>query len=220
MSAGIAAAVGGALVGGIISSGAQKKAAKSASEAQIYAAELGVEEQRAQREEQSRQFEVQMDEYRRKQELLEQQYEKMQTQLAPYVQAGQGALFEMMALSGMAAPGSPVQTGRTPDTGLPQFPAKGTVPRGGDFQVDPITSQPSPFRTQLPGDPMMRQGQPVGEGQFLRPDMLQIQPTGPGQLLQPQTTASGQQRLFGRRAGVLPLLMGKGQLPMVVVVVF
>lgn len=122
MSAAITAAVGGAVVGGIISSSAQKSAAKKAASAQITSAEMGIEYQEKQLEEQQRQFDIQMEEYQRKQSMLEQNYAQMQQQLLPYVQAGQGALYEQMALAGVAAPASPIQPTRQIQPGTGQEP--------------------------------------------------------------------------------------------------
>jgi len=151
MSAAITAVVGGAVVGGIISSEAQKSAAKKASKAQTAAAEMGIEYQEKQLAEQQRQFDIQMEEYRRKQEMLENNYAQMQQQLLPYIQSGQGALYEQMALAGVAAPGSPIQTRQK-----------------GDFQIQPVRG-PSYME---PG----RVGIPTGEqSEFIRP---QVQPGG------------------------------------------
>jgi len=98
------AIVGGAVIGGVLSSEAQKSAAKKAASAQQSATAQGVEFQREQLAEQQRQFDTQMAEYQRKIQMLEQQQAEQRTLLAPYMQAGQGALFEMLALTGMQAP--------------------------------------------------------------------------------------------------------------------
>jgi hypothetical protein len=149
MSAAITAVVGGAVVGGIISSEAQKSAAKKASKAQTATAEMGIEYQEKQLAEQQRQFDIQMEEYRRKQEMLENNYAQMQQQLLPYIQSGQGALYEQMALAGVAAPGSPIQTRQK-----------------GDFQIQPVRG-PGYMETG-------RVGIPTGEqSEFIRP---QVQP--------------------------------------------
>lgn len=151
MSAAITAVVGGAVVGGIISSEAQKSAAKKASKAQTATAEMGIEYQEKQLAEQQRQFDIQMEEYRRKQEMLENNYAQMQQQLLPYIQSGQGALYEQMALAGVAAPGSPIQTRQK-----------------GDFQIQPVRG-PGYMETG-------RVGIPTGEqSEFIRP---QVQPGG------------------------------------------
>lgn len=103
---GAIAAIGGSVVGGLLGSQAQKSAASKAASAQIEAAKLGIGFQEKQLAEQQYQFDQQMEEYRRKQLLLEQNYAQMTQQLQPYIQAGQGALYEQMALAGVAAPGS------------------------------------------------------------------------------------------------------------------
>ncbi len=117
------AAVGASVVGGILSSRASASAAKKAASAELAAAELGVEFQREQLAEQQRQFDLQMQEYQRKQGMLEQNYAQMQQYLTPYIQSGQGALYEQMALAGVAAPGSPIQTPTTTGPTAPTVPS-------------------------------------------------------------------------------------------------
>ena len=72
--------------------------------AQKKAAESGIAIEEKQLEEQQYQFDKQMAEYQRKQQLLEQQFAQTQQQLAPYIQSGAGALYEMNAILGLAAP--------------------------------------------------------------------------------------------------------------------
>jgi hypothetical protein len=72
--------------------------------AQKKAAEAGIALEEKQLEEQQYQFDKQMAEYQRKQQLLEQQFAQTQQLLAPYIQSGSGALYEMNALLGLAAP--------------------------------------------------------------------------------------------------------------------
>lgn len=78
----VAAAVGGAtLVGGLASASAQKSAGNKAANAQQAAAEAGIEEQRR-------------------------QFDAIQQLLAPYVQAGTGALSGQQSLIGLNGPGA------------------------------------------------------------------------------------------------------------------
>lgn len=77
MSWGMVAGAAISVVGGIASSNAQKKAANRSSDAQVAAAEVGAEEQRAARE-------------------------SLQKLLAPYVDAGNGALAGQQALLGLS----------------------------------------------------------------------------------------------------------------------
>lgn len=117
----VVAAVGASVIGGIISSQIQKSAANKAASAQERSAAQGVAFQREQLAEQQHQYNEQMAEYQRKQGLLEKQQAEQRTMLAPYQQAGQGALFEMLALTGMQAPtqvASPVQESAYKTPGL------------------------------------------------------------------------------------------------------
>jgi hypothetical protein len=107
MSAAITAAaiaVGGSAI--IANDQAQraKGEANKLRSAQSDATKAGIAFGEKQLEEQQFQFDKQMAEYQRKQQLLEQQFAQTQQQLAPYVQSGTGALYEMNALLGMAAP--------------------------------------------------------------------------------------------------------------------
>lgn len=97
MSWGAIAGAGIMAVGGLISSNQKAQAAKGAANAQSSANKAALAEEQ-------RQFDLQYQEYQRKQAMLEQQNQQIRTNLAPYIQAGQGALFEMMALSGVAIP--------------------------------------------------------------------------------------------------------------------
>ncbi len=77
---GIATAIiGSAVVGGIMSSRAQKSAAKSASQAQTRAADQGIAEQRR-------------------------QFDAMQQLMAPFVSGGQDAFTQMLGLTGVGGP--------------------------------------------------------------------------------------------------------------------
>lgn len=91
------AIIGGSIIGGLLSGQAQKSAASKAAGAQTAATQMGIEEER-------RQYDINMAEYRRKQQILEQQFAQNQNLLAPYMQGGQSALYQMMALSGLGAP--------------------------------------------------------------------------------------------------------------------
>lgn len=100
-----AVAVGaGTVIGGVLASNAQKSAAKAAANAQTKAASEGIAFERERLAQEKQIYDQNMAEYQRKQQLLERQQEQTRTMLAPYMQAGQGALYEMMALTGMAAP--------------------------------------------------------------------------------------------------------------------
>lgn len=103
MTAAITAA-GVAVVGSAIIANQQAKAAEGAANAQKKAigAATDVERERLAMEQQ--QYEQQMVEYQRKQAMQEKQQQQTLINLAPYMQAGQGALYEMLALTGMAAP--------------------------------------------------------------------------------------------------------------------
>lgn len=87
-------------IGGLISSNQQKQAAKGAANAQKAATNTAIAEEQ-------RQFDAQMEEYQRKQAILEQQQARTTQLMSPYIQAGQGALYELMALSGVAMPQQP-----------------------------------------------------------------------------------------------------------------
>jgi hypothetical protein len=96
------AVAGGAIVAGagLISSEMQSNAAKKAAAAQAKGTSAALLEEQ-------RQFDAQMQEYQRKQAQLEQQQGQVIKNLAPYVQGGQGAFYQMLALSGIAAPVGP-----------------------------------------------------------------------------------------------------------------
>ena len=103
MTAAITAA-GVAVVGGAIIANQQAKSAQAAANKQSQAASQGIEFSREQLAEQQRQWDQQMLEYQRKQRLMEDQFAQTQTLLAPYMQTGQSALYQMAALTGLAAP--------------------------------------------------------------------------------------------------------------------
>lgn len=113
-------AVGVAVAGSAIIANQNRKAAEGAANAQqkSISAATQVEKDRLAMEQQ--QYEQQMAEYTRKQAMLEKQQQQTLVNLAPYMQAGQGALYEMMALSGMAPP----QGAQMPET--VSTPAPGT----------------------------------------------------------------------------------------------
>ena len=97
MSWGAVAGAAVVTVGGLVAANQKNKAAEGAANAQ----KSGLKNASA---EDQRQFDIQFNEYQRKQQLLEQQNEQIRQNLAPYIQSGQGALYEMMALSGVAIP--------------------------------------------------------------------------------------------------------------------
>src|SRR6478609_6132152 len=78
---GAAIAAGGAVLGSVLGGNAQKKAAETASNAQIQAAQVGVDEQRR-------------------------QFDALQKVLSPYVNAGTGALGAYQNLLGLGGAGS------------------------------------------------------------------------------------------------------------------
>jgi hypothetical protein len=84
----------------MVAANQKKQASKGAANAQREGTRDALEEEQ-------RQFDLELEEYRRNQALLEQQNEQIRQNMAPYIAAGQGALFEMMALSGVAIPSSP-----------------------------------------------------------------------------------------------------------------
>lgn len=97
-------AVAGAAItvgGGLIAANQKSKAIKGAANAQKKSTREALAEEQ-------RQYDLSMQEYQRKQAILEQQQQQTQRLMAPYIQAGQGSLFEMLALSGVAVPAQPV----------------------------------------------------------------------------------------------------------------
>ena len=126
-----AVAVGAAVtVGGLVSANQKSKAAEGAANAQKSGTKKALAEEQ-------RQFDLQFGEYQRKQQLLEQQNEQIRQNLAPYIQSGQGALYEMMALSGVA------------------IPTPAAVPQGFSAPASSIIDQrkllPAPSTPQEPG---------------------------------------------------------------------
>lgn len=129
MSAAITAA-GVAVVGGAIVANDQAQRAKGQANKMQSAAKKGIAVEEQQLEEQKYQFDAQMAEYQRKQALLEQQFANTQAQLAPYIQSGTGALFEMNALLGLAAPQQTTyQMQKSPTTGQYQVTQQPAVQR-------------------------------------------------------------------------------------------
>ena len=114
MTAAITAA-GVAVVGSAIIQNQANKAAEGAANAQKKSISAATDVERERLALESQQYQEQMQEYKRKQAMNEKQMQQTIVNLAPYMQAGQGALYEMMALTGMAAP-----TGATmPETTQP-----------------------------------------------------------------------------------------------------
>jgi len=87
-------------VGGLVSANQKKQAIKGAANAQKSATNTAISEEQ-------RQYDLNMQEYQRKQAILEQQQAQTTQLMTPYIQAGQGALYELMALSGVAMPQQP-----------------------------------------------------------------------------------------------------------------
>lgn len=114
-----AAAVG--VVGSAIVGNQQRKAAEGAANAQKSSIDAASQVERERLQQEQRQYEQQLAEYQRRQAMLEKQQARTQVMLAPYMQAGQGALYEMMALTGMAAP----QGAQMPDYTTPQATISG-----------------------------------------------------------------------------------------------
>jgi len=94
----------GAVAGGAIVAGAGLLKGKMESDAAKSAASAQSKGTTAALQEEQRQFDQQMQEYQRKQAMLEQQQGQIIQQNAPYVQGGQEAFYNMLALSGLAAP--------------------------------------------------------------------------------------------------------------------
>ncbi len=133
MTAAITAA-GVAVVGGAIIANQQRQAAKGAANAMQSATEKGIGVEQERLAEERRQFDQQMLEYRRKQRQFEQQQAQVQTMLAPYMQGGQGALYEMLALTGIAAP-----QGAIPAQQQPQGLRGAPITVGGQAPSAPTT---------------------------------------------------------------------------------
>lgn len=138
MSAAIAAA-GVAVVGSAIISNQNRKAAEGAANAQKKSINAATQVERERLQQEAAQYQEQMQEYRRKQAMAEKQMQQATVQLAPYIQAGQGALYEMLALTGMAAPqGAQMPTAQQPViAGLRAggMPAAGTETQPGRMGI-------------------------------------------------------------------------------------
>jgi len=120
MSGGYLAAAAIITAGTIYASHEQSQAAKDAAREQKQGLGEASQIQLEQLEEQRRQYDEQMEEYRRKKAEVEKQFTELKTSLAPYKQGGQGAFFEMLALSGIAVP-SPVQTEPVKPKGIEEY---------------------------------------------------------------------------------------------------
>lgn len=104
-----------AVVGSAILANQSKKAAEGAANAQKKSVDAATDVERERLAQEAQQYQQQMQEYQRKQAMYEKQQQQTMVNLAPYMQAGQGALYEMMALTGMAAPqGAQMPTGQQP----------------------------------------------------------------------------------------------------------
>jgi len=100
------AMIGSSILGGIMSSRSQKKAAQTAATAQTQAAEMGIAEQRR-------------------------QFDAMQQLMSPYVQGGQGAFSQMMAATGAMGPEAQQQYIQ----GIEQGPEFGALVRQGEEAI-------------------------------------------------------------------------------------
>lgn len=97
-------AVAGAAItigGGLIMNNQKQKSIEGAANAQKSATKTALAEEQ-------RQYDLNMAEYQRKQAILEKQMQQTTQLMMPYIQSGQGALYEMLALSGVAVPAQPV----------------------------------------------------------------------------------------------------------------
>jgi hypothetical protein len=132
MTAAITAA-GVAVVGGAIVANQSRQAAKGAANAQKDAANAATQVERERLQLEAQKYQQQMQEYQRRQAMNEKQMQQTIVNLAPYMQAGQGALYEMMALTGMQAPaGATMPTGPQPITaGMRAGGGFGTLAGGG-----------------------------------------------------------------------------------------
>lgn len=97
------AVVGGAITigGGLIMNNQKQKSIEGAANAQKATTKTALAEEQ-------RQYDLNMAEYQRKQAILEQQMQQTTQLMSPFIQSGQGALYEMLALSGIAVPAQPV----------------------------------------------------------------------------------------------------------------
>lgn len=89
---------------GLVTGNQQAKAAEGAANAQMKAATAATDVERQRLAQEYQMYQQQMAEYQRRQAINEAQMRQTITNLAPYMQGGQSALYEMMALTGMAAP--------------------------------------------------------------------------------------------------------------------
>lgn len=87
----------GSIGSGLLGLDAQTEAAEIAAEAQTASTQAQIAEAK-------RQFDAQMQQYRSEQARLQQMQDQQIRQLSPYIQGGQSALYEMMAISGLSAP--------------------------------------------------------------------------------------------------------------------
>lgn len=136
MSAAITAA-GVAVVGGAIIANQQKQAAKGAANAQKSSINAATDVERERLQMEYQQYQEQMAEYQRKQAVAERQQAQTIQNLAPYMQAGQGALYEMMALTGLAAPQGATTTTPTATSGglMGRTYAAPKTPTGGRIGI-------------------------------------------------------------------------------------
>jgi hypothetical protein len=124
---GVVTAIGAGAVTNLIISNQQSKAAEGAANAQQQSIDAATDVERERLQMEAQQYQEQMAEYRRKQAMLEKQQAQTITNLAPYIQGGQGALYEMLALNGIAAPAGATSTATTTSP-LLTAPAAASVP--------------------------------------------------------------------------------------------
>jgi hypothetical protein len=133
-------AAGVSVVGSAIIANQQRQAAKGAANAQASATKAATQVERERLQQEAQQYQQQMLEYQRKQAMLEKQQAQTLTNLAPYIQGGQGALYEMLALSGISPP-----AGATPGSG--DFYRQ--TPTGGGLGIG--IGSPAPTAPTAPG---------------------------------------------------------------------
>jgi hypothetical protein len=113
MSWGFVAGAAIVTIGGAIQADENRSAANKAADAQRQGLQQAGDINQQQLIEARREYDAQMQEYQRRTDELQQQHDQLMTNLAPFQQAGQGALYEMLALSGIAAPGIAAPAGTT-----------------------------------------------------------------------------------------------------------
>lgn len=173
---------------GSLTGSSGEQAADQAFQAQQQATEAAIAEARAQREEETRRWEQQLAEYQRRQGLAEQQYGQQFGLLAPYITGGQGALYEMLALSGLAPQANMTTGDNMPRSIQPVNPAQyvnqpstGTGTGGilkpmgqSRLLIDNAIGDPGKMISPEQLDEAIRQTQPVTGQPITAPGMTQI----------------------------------------------